>query len=568
VTGDERRARAAAMLCERNALRMAIVGSSMQPSLRQPMILQVGSGGEARVGDVLIFLNGTTHVAHRVIGTAAGEFRTAGDAQPHVVERVSREAVIGRVVAVWSDASPDAARVDGALHRLRGWYFARFHFVRGALQRARMKASDLLQRAQPRLRRRAVPRLIDALSGACRNDAARLVRALDVDPEAFRVADERHRTAAAIGEAVRKLDATADISAGVATMLRRARLDAVLGATRMQRAVEATVEALRATGVPFALLKGAARVYAGDPEAAYHQSDDVDVLLRRADVDRVVAALIERGWTYRDDPASVERFARIHHHAASLFPPAGEFPLELHHALAPPGALSIATTWDALHAHLIPLEGPAGPVLRLDAVGTALHLAVHAIGLTRLRDTGLLARLLGKFGDAEREELRLWIGAERRDPVRLAAAVVLAAHVAGIEWPHARPVDAYIDWALRREDLPQRLRTRCDVVEARMAWPGSLAMSWLGLVPQWSHGAQQLALPLRIPARCIANVMAFAYSALMPPAGELLLNDQALRTEVVAYGEHVARDARAFGARRGDDVVDDRRQRGRSGAAG
>lgn len=519
MTTDARRAGAAALLCERNALRMAIVGNSMRPSLREPMVLQVGSGGRVRVGDVLIFLNGNSTVAHRVIGTGAAEFRTAGDAQPHVVECVPREAAIGHVVAVWSDASQSAARVDGVRHRLRGWYFARFHFLRRAGYNVRAKASDLLRRAPLRRPRRA-PRLIEALGGAARNDTARLVRALAVEPEAFRVIAERHRVAAAIGEGVRRLGAAADIPPGIAGVLRRARLDAVMGTTRMQRAVEMSIDTLRAAGVTFALLKGAARVYAGDPEAAYNQSDDVDVLLSRADVDRAVASLIERGWTYRDDRATVERYARSHHHAASLFPPAGDFPLELHHALATPAAISIPTTWDALRPRLIPLEGRAGTVLRLDAVGTALHLAIHAIGLTRLRDVWLLARLLEEMEDVQRDELRSLIDAERHDTVRLAAAAVLAAQVAGIEWPHARSIDAYIDWALRREDLPQCLRTRCDVLEARMAWPQSFEMSWRGLVPHWAHGAQRLALPLRIPARCVTNIMALTYSSLMPAAGE------------------------------------------------
>lgn len=516
MTPDERRTAAAALLCERNALRMPIVGSSMRPSLCEPMILQVGATSGVRFGDVLVFYNGATRVAHRVVGWAPGEFRTAGDAQPHVVERVPRERAIGRVVAVWSDASAAATRIDGAAHRLRSCYFARFHAVRRVMRRSSMKLSDVIRRAQPRRRERTVARLIDALSGAFRNDAQRLVRALDVDGEAFRAAADRHRTAAAIGEAVRKLDAGAGISPGIAAVLRRARLDAVIGTTRMQRAVEMTVGELRALGLPFALLKGAARVYGRTPESASHLSDDVDVLLRRTDVDRAVAGLIARGWTHRDDERDVEQYARSHHHAASLFPPSGGFPVELHHALAPPGSLSTATDWDALEPRLKPLDGRAGPVLALDATGTALHLAIHAIGFTRLRDIALLARLLRDLSEAERAVLRAAIDAESRDPVRLAAAAALAARVAGIEWPRVRRVDAYIDWALRREDLPVTLRDRCDVVEARMAWPRSVAMSWQGLVPQWSRGVQRLALPVRVAARAFTNLAAFAYAALMP----------------------------------------------------
>lgn len=513
---SERRARAAALLCESAALRMPIVGSSMNPSLHEPMIMQVGTAERARIGDVLIFSNGRMFVAHRIVGSVAGDYLTAGDAQPHIVERVPQQDVVGRVVAVWSDGSAQAQRVDRHLfHRARSWYFARAHGMRRRARLAGAKAADLFHRAQPRRRQRTTQQVVSALTAAVRADAPQLARALAVDAQSFGIVDARHRVAAMLGDAARDLRVADGIPADMAGLLRRARLAAVLGAERMQRAVEKTMEVLEEAGIPFALLKGAARIYSATPQAGCHYSDDIDVLVKRADLRRALKALMDRGWTQRDNAAEIVHFERSHHHVASLFPPSGDFPVELHHALAPPGSLSTRTDWEALERRLVPLPRRSGLAFELDPVGTAIHLAIHAIGLTRLRDAALLAQLLRRLAPAQRAAVAEAIAAERQDPVRLSASAVLAARIAGLEWPHAPAADDYVDWALRREDLPHRLRLRCDVIEARTAWPWSVGMTLRCFIPWWSRGAQLLALPARVAGRFASNVAAFAYARLM-----------------------------------------------------
>jgi hypothetical protein len=520
VTPGERRVRAAALLCERDALRMPIIGTSMLPSLRSPMMLQLGSTAGARIGDVIVFRNGATHVAHRLVALDADGFVTAGDAQPHISERVRPEDVVGRVVAVWSNDAPDAVRIDCLTHRLRAAYFARAHRLRRLAHRVMEKSADLLRRADPRGRYRATPRIVRAITAACAGDTVRLAAALTTDAEAFFRTDERHRTAAWLAERARAEAVYEHLPIEMATRLRRSRLEAALGTARMRPVLEATIAALHEAGLTFALLKGAARVYSGAPDAACHPADDIDVLLRPHDVDRAVAALLARGWTYREAPAEVERFRREEHHAASLFPPGGAFPVELHHALAPPRALSMRTDWDTLAPFLVPLECPVGNVLRLDAVGTALHLGIHAIGLTRLRDIALLALEMRRLTDAERAQLAGIVRAEQRDAIRLDAAFALAARVAGVAWPCTARAAAYIAWALRREDLPRRLRERCDVVEARAAWPGSRRMLFFALVPWWSLRDQRYAVPFRIAGRCVSNAVAALYAAALPAADE------------------------------------------------
>ena len=491
----------------------------MRPSMAEPMVLQVGPLDGARIGDVIVFDANGVRIAHRIIAIDSGGFRTAGDAQPHVVEVVRTEQVVGRVVAVWSDASKAARRVDCGFNRVRSWYFAVFHRPRRFFRDAHDKIGNLLERAKPHVRPRTVARLVDALAAGERNDAGAFITALRCNANALETVDERHRCGAVLSEYARQFGVASKISPEIGTHLRRARLNAVLGAGRMQRAVHRTVDVLRAAEIEFALLKGAARMYGCVPGAAYHPSDDIDVFVRERDVDRAVEALRACGWMFHDTDDEVRRFRRRHHHAASLFSPSGDFPVEIHHALAQPGTLSTDTSWDALRAHLVPLEGSAGSVLQLDPFGTAAHLAVHAIGLTRLRDIALLAALLPVLTDAERDELQEFVQSERLDAVRLAAAVALAARVAGMRHTLNPKARAYLRWALRREDLPNRLRVRCGAIEAHFAQPHTPWPACAELVPWWSRGTQLVALPWRVLARSVCNALALIYAMRMATNG-------------------------------------------------
>ena len=519
MNGTERAAAASAMFRDRGVLRMGIHGASMLPSLATPMVLQLGNAHGARIGDVLVFWNGEVDVAHRVVAIEANGFRTAGDAQPHVVEAVPFERVVGRVVAVWSDASAGGRRVDDRRHRLRGWYFARFHRLRRRVHIASNKARDLIERARPQRRARVAPRLVEAIAAVVRSDPARLVAALTYDADALGPMEDRHRCAAMFGDAARRLGVVGQLPPEVAAGLRRARLDAVIATGRMERALDRTVTVLRSAGIEFALLKGAARVYGKLPGAAFHPSDDIDVFVDARAVDDTERALLAHGWTCPYSADERERFRRHHHHAAPLDSPDGEFPVEIHHALAPPGTLSSETTWTALRERLVRVDGIAGPALQLDRVATAFHLAVHAIGLTRLRDIALLAFLLPAMTAAERGIFESMLAAERRDPVRLAAAAALAARTAGIAFPERAGVAAYVQWALRREDLPLRLRRRSDAADLCFARPGAPWAAMPQLAPWWTHGADVSALPLRIVGRCATSAFAAAYAARMPEEG-------------------------------------------------
>jgi hypothetical protein len=510
---------AASLLRDRGNLRMPIRGRSMAPSIVEPMVLQIGAADRIRIGDVIVFRNGTVHVAHRVIRLHPDSYDTAGDAQPHVVERVSCDRVLGRVIAIWSDASRDAARVETWIFRARAWYFARFYPLRAILRSSREKAAALFERISPRRRRRFTGPLAEALRLAQCGDRAGLTSALGRSLKFTTDNEARHRCAALLGEAARRLDIVHALAADTATQLRRARVNAMIGTTRMHGAVAKSVAVLAAAGIEFALLKGAARIHDGSPGAACHSSDDIDILVREDDVDAAVTAFLSNGWYQRESVTEVARFRREHHHAASLFPPEGDFPVEIHWALATPGALSTASDWHALRAFFIPVTVGSCTALQLDMAGTALHLAMHAIGLTRLRDIALLAGLLRTLTGEQRHTLTQIVASERREPTRLAASLVLAAYVAGIPWPSDRRINRYIRWALRREDLPIGMRMRSNAAEMYFAHPDTPWMALTDLVPWWSRGAQHCVVPARILGRSVSNAAAILYANALMDGG-------------------------------------------------
>ncbi|MGA2393429.1 MAG: nucleotidyltransferase family protein [Candidatus Lustribacter sp.] len=512
------------MLRDSGLLRMQLHGKSMLPSIAEAMVLQLGSSRYAGIGDVVVFRDGEVNVAHRIVARETDGFRTSGDAQPHVVESVPFACVVGRVQAIWSDASEDGQRVDGPAHRLRGWYFARFHRMRRMLRIAGYQARYLVERAQPRRRARVAPRFVAAIRAVVRGEADGLVAALACDAAVLATVEQRHRCAAMFGDAARRLGVTERLAPDVAADFRRARLGAVIATGRMEQALERTITVLRSAGIEFALLKGAARVYSKMPGAAFHPSDDIDIFVPRHLVDDTVRALQSRGWSCANALDERRRYRKHHHHAVPLFSPEGDFPVEIHHELALPGTLSLDTSWDALAEHLVSVDGSAGPVLQLDRMGTALHLAIHAIGLTRLRDVALLAFLLPQLSIGEREGLAAMVEAERLDPLRLAASLALAARVAGLAFPEGAGIATYLRWALRREDLPGGIRRRSDAAEVYFARPDAPWAGMYRLAPWWTRGAKRVGLPLRILGRCATSVLAAAYAAGMAE-GEFPLAD-------------------------------------------
>jgi hypothetical protein len=503
--------------------RVAMRGTSMTPLLHEPMVLKLGpSGATDRVGDILVFERSGELIAHRITSISKDAVQTCGDAIPWSPEQPEHTAIVGKVVAVLSDDADGATRVDTWLFRLRGIYKARFRKVRALPFRLHVLGRRLAY-ALPWMRKRPFVALVQAMAAKLRNDPKALERALETcDPSAIAATARRHSCSAMLVEAVSLLRVQSDSALRVQRMLQPVGRSVALRGMAIKAQLLSVVRTLSSAGVSFALLKGAARLYRDDNDATLHASGDFDILVPAAQLDAARERLLGHGYSERADEEGQRKYRDLHHHAAPLFPPERGCAIELHVGLAPPGWLSIPLDWDALASHLVTVNGPSGPVKVLDDTGAALHYAVHALGLRRLRDVVLLAATLARLGSKERTYLRTTIAAERTDPIRLSSAVLLAARLAGVGWSSDGSQEEYLRWVMRREDMPLFLGARCQLAEAWFAADRRLTPLSLRLLDPRSGlrapGDKRKPALLAGAGRIATSVCAFCYSCMMRPA--------------------------------------------------
>ncbi len=503
------------LLGSATAPRLAMQGSSMLPLMREPMVLElVPVAKRIAIGDVVVFESEGKLIAHRVTKLRAGALQTCGDAQPWAPEYPSAQVLVGTVKAVFEHDRPDAARVDTKIFRARGAFYARTRAVRALPFRARALARRIAK-ALPWRRERSYLALVDSMAAVVREDRVCFEHSLSlVEPAALVAVARRHGCSATLVQTLHTFQTTGE----AADYLRRTLQPLVRRVVMLTIALRGQIGSLAATlarhNVPFALLKGAARCYRDEPGFVLHASSDIDILVPAQQLESAVEALRAQGYDERNYALLRERYKVRHHHAAPLFPPSPGFAVELHTSLAPPGFLSTPLDWDALRSHMEPVRGPVGDVLCLDDVGAALHLAVHSIGLRRLRDSVLLARLLEKMGESERQMLQQIAAAERIDPIRLGGSLALGARIAGITWPQTPEEKRYLDWTARREDVPLYFSQRSQLIEGWYAAGCSLSpLAWRLLDPRFGLDEQPQGLSFgRIVGRAFAGSLALAYA--------------------------------------------------------
>jgi hypothetical protein len=451
--------------------RLAMRGESMMPLLREGMVLKVGRySGTARIGDVVVFRGHEKLIAHRVIAVTAASIKTAGDAQPHIVEDILHRDVLATVQAVYASGAPDAPRIDGLAFMLRSQGYAHFHRLRAASYRLGYLCSVAAQFGAPSRRPRTQPALVAALSAIVRSDTAALGAAIaSVDPVRFVQSAARHRCAGLLSDALRALDGDPTADHLRRLLAPSTRVDAVTALARRSQ-IGTIVRFLSDAHVPFALLKGAARIFRGEDGSAHHASCDVDILVPPDKADAAAVALQRHGYTFRANELVQARYRQSHHHLAALHPPKrnGAF-VELHVALAPPGLVGLPTGWAALEPHMLYVESGESRARCFDGFATTLHNAIHAIGHERLRDTFLCAQALRGLDADEVRKLRELVAAETIDRVRLNASFALAARMAGIEWDVDPRTVGYLRWTACRDDMPRLLGARSVGVEAWFA---------------------------------------------------------------------------------------------------
>lgn len=224
----------------------------------------------------------------------------------------------------------------------------------------------------------------------------------------------------------------------------------------------AAADVLASAGIDHAVLKGAARLAAGVTGAFYTHHFDLDILIRAADAEPAYRAMLDAGYSPQYDARKTAWYRRNHHHLAPLAIAGGK-PLELHVALQPRGEIDADTSWEALAARMVAL--PEGTHrFRLDALGQALHLAIHGADGSRLHDTVQLAQLLRQDASVE-AKLRSGIGAAVRN-VGVAAMLDSAHRLCGARTSVSVDAVRYRRWVERRENLPAWLRGRSQFVDA------------------------------------------------------------------------------------------------------
>jgi hypothetical protein len=213
--------------------------------------------------------------------------------------------------------------------------------------------------------------------------------------------------------------AAADLTARLALTLKaRGLLDAVPPAPRrhleasityaqtqhdgVRREIAYIADALAETGVRPVLLKGAAYVAAQNHAALGRMFVDIDILVPRAKIGEVEAALMLKGWITTHADAYDQKYYRewMHEIPPMLHIHRGTT-LDAHHSILPlTGRLQPRA--DLLLAHSSPVESDSRLAV-LDAAEMVLHSATHLFmneefshGLRDLSDLDLLMRQFGR----------------------------------------------------------------------------------------------------------------------------------------------------------------------------
>jgi Uncharacterised nucleotidyltransferase/Peptidase S24-like len=427
--------------------RIAMRGDSMLPALREGMVLEIDSKRSPKIGDVVVFEADGRLVAHRAVALANDAVVCAGDAQPESLDYVPRDDVIGIVECVF-DAR--GRRVDTLAWRVRGQLSARSRHARA-----------IARQVLPNLRPRAYVSLFNVMSAVVRGDDAALLQAIRQEVP-WRLAGfaRRHRCAAALCAALERLP-NDEYACALRVRLRKDRWSALVRHARLSEQLHGVAQTVRSAGIKLLLLKGAQRIACATPEAALYDSQDIDVLVPPESVEPACDALRRAG--YRQDPEPLLDYGR-HHHAAPLFAKNG-VPVEIHRALTNRTA-NLPNTWSGLQDRARVVSSQYGGVAVLDALGTALHLAVHCLQRPALRELVLLAGQLRRLDSHELARLHEIFSHERRYAVQLNAAVLLAARMAAVPWDYDKRAERFAGWMLMREDLPRPLRARPEYVDA------------------------------------------------------------------------------------------------------
>jgi len=451
--------------------RLQLYGHSMRPLLRAGMVVEIEPLERGvRRGDILVYRTPSGLVAHRLLRAGSEECLICGDAQPERLEVVPMKTVLGCVRAIWASDAAGAPRVDGPVFRLAGRVLAQTRPLRALWRFGAGRLSTAFGPAS----RSAAP-AFRTLVGA-----SVAFEALDYDaavehlarialPELLEVVKRHHASGFVARWLDRAVEAGVPVPSELHESFRRVRLTNAMQAERVLQRVADVARKLDAAGIDAIFLKGGARLAAAESDADLQFSGDVDVLVPESAGRRAVTVLRSAGYAETYGARRVAFFAERLQHHAPLFAADSNVPVEVHVALVAPGRVTNALSYAQLAPFARTVTGPAGDVRVLDDVAAAVHLAYHARDFRVWRDIVLLARKLRAFTLVERARFDGIVAREKRDAVRVRAAVAAADAVAGKPQKLASPVARYLSWAVAREEMPALLRRRAHIVEAVVA---------------------------------------------------------------------------------------------------
>ena len=309
--------------------------------------------------------------------------------------------------------------------------------------------------------------------GRAMTDARLLARAL-ADPASIVGLDADRWTALLamaraeqlIGTLAMRLDGLAMPDA-VEAILADARAAAEHGRRAALWEAEMARRALAAVDCPVVLLKGTAFVAAGLGAGQGRSIGDLDILVPRAALDRVEAAVLGAGWEWvKPDPYDDAYYRRWMHELPPLIHRERDRMIDVHHTILPLTA-RITPDAGALIASSVELENG---LRTLSPNGMLIHAAAHlfadgdlAGGLRNLWDIRCLVDEFGTVG-LEAEAERHGLSCEVARSLRLVDALFGNGRVRGADRLYIRRITARDGWG-----RPTRSLTRL-AFYARSHW--------------------------------------------------------------------------------------------------
>ena len=235
----------------------------------------------------------------------------------------------------------------------------------------------------------------------------------------------------------------------VAAILADARAAAEQGRRAALWEAEMARRALAALDCPVVLLKGTAFVAAGLAAGQGRSIGDLDILVPRASIDAVEAALIAAGWEWvKPDPYDDAYYRRWMHELPPLIHRERDRMIDVHHTILPLTA-RIAPDAAALIASSVELENG---LRTLSPNGMLIHAAAHlfadgdlAGGLRNLWDIRCLVDEFGTDG-LEAEAERHGLSREVARSLRLVDVLFGDGRVRGLDRLYIRRITARDGW--------------------------------------------------------------------------------------------------------------------------